>query len=64
VIQLSVVVSFIPSVQYFIFRRQQKYEAGTFIVEKWPWFLVGINIIRDSSLLAVYIAKYIVSETA
>jgi hypothetical protein len=55
-IQLMAVLSFIPSVKYFIFRSQGKNGKGTFAVDKWPWVLVALNIFRNSSMLAVALA--------
>ena len=55
IVQLIAVLSFIPSVRYFIFRRQEinNEKKGTFAENKWPWVLVAINIMRNSCLIAV-----------
>lgn len=64
-IQLIAVLSFIPSVRFFIFRRQEKNDEkkGTFAENQWPWVLVALNILRNSALFAVAFAQLIVAQT-
>jgi len=52
------VLSFIPSVKFFMLRRQGKNddEKGTFAEKKWPWILVALNILRNSALFTVAFA--------
>jgi uncharacterized membrane protein len=52
-ILLIAVVSFVPTLKFFIFRSQEKHGKGSFAVDKLPWILVVINIMRDSSMLTM-----------
>jgi hypothetical protein len=55
-VQLYAVLSFIPTVRYFIFKRQEKQGKGTFFEDKWPWVLIALNSVRNLSFLAVALA--------
>lgn len=63
-IQLGAVVSFIPSVNYFI-SRKHKNNGGhsSFIEDKWPWILIDLNIFRNIGILLGAILFFIVTIT-